>query len=71
MGLDRGILDFSGAAGHSVWQVDQAARSVLNSLLDLTDGEETVIWANRRAYVVTPATEDDIERIGCGYYCMD
>jgi hypothetical protein len=38
-------------------------------LLD-TDGEE-VIWIKDRAFVVRPATNEDIERIGKGYFILD
>ncbi|MGO4268227.1 hypothetical protein AB4Z22_00020 [Paenibacillus sp. TAF58] len=38
-------------------------------LLD-TDGEE-VIWIKDKAFVVRPATNEDIERIGKGYFILD
>ncbi|WP_192896537.1 hypothetical protein [Cohnella sp. AR92] len=44
---------------------------VLEQLHELQEGEETVIVIGDKAFVVTPATEDDIERIGRGYFCMD
>jgi len=40
-------------------------------LRTLKEGQETVIHINGRAYVVSVATEDDIERIGKGYFCID
>ena len=40
-------------------------------LLELKEGEETVIFIGGRAFIMTPATDDDIERIGNGYFCMD
>lgn len=47
------------------------ATSFLDPLAELQDGEETVIWIRGKALIVTPATPDDIERIGKGYFCMD
>ncbi|MBP1960867.1 hypothetical protein [Paenibacillus aceris] len=38
-------------------------------LLDTND--EEVIWIKDRAFVVRPATSDDIERIGKGYFTLD
>jgi hypothetical protein len=38
-------------------------------LLD-TNGEE-IIWIKDRTFVVRPATDDDIERIGKGYFTLD
>ncbi|MBA2943190.1 hypothetical protein HZF08_33510 [Paenibacillus sp. CGMCC 1.16610] len=40
-------------------------------LLDMKEGEENVIHINDRAFVISPATDDDIERIGKGYFCLD
>ena len=40
-------------------------------LLELEEGDETVIWIHGRAFIVTPATIDDIERIGKGYFCLE
>jgi hypothetical protein len=33
-------------------------------------GEE-IVWLEDRAFVVRPATDDDIERIGSGYCVME
>ncbi|WP_127580911.1 hypothetical protein [Paenibacillus koleovorans] len=38
-------------------------------LLQLED--EEIIWLHGKAFVISPATEDDIERIGKGFFCMD
>jgi hypothetical protein len=38
-------------------------------LLDTQD--EEIIWIQDRAFVVRPATAEDIERIGKGYFAMD
>ncbi|MDQ0874241.1 hypothetical protein QFZ77_002900 [Paenibacillus sp. V4I3] len=35
-----------------------------------TDDEE-VIWIKDRAFVIRPATDDDIERIGKGYFTLN
>ncbi|MDQ0888147.1 hypothetical protein QFZ81_003235 [Paenibacillus sp. V4I9] len=35
-----------------------------------TESEE-VIWIKDRAFVVRPATNEDIERIGKGYFILD
>ena len=40
-------------------------------LLQLGEGEEYVIYIKGRAFVVSPASDDDMERIGHGYYCLD
>ncbi|MEY9095384.1 hypothetical protein [Paenibacillus sp. RC84] len=33
--------------------------------------DEEIIWIGDRAFVIMPATETDIERIGKGYFVMD
>lgn len=33
--------------------------------------DEEIIWLNDKAFVVRPATDDDIERIGKGYFVME
>ncbi|KQX53923.1 hypothetical protein SAMN04487897_15111 [Paenibacillus sp. yr247] len=38
-------------------------------LLDTHD--EEIIWIKDRAFVIRPATDDDIERIGRGYFTLD
>jgi hypothetical protein len=43
----------------------------LDHLLELKEGEETIIFVGGRAFLISPATEDDIERISKGYFCMD
>lgn len=43
----------------------------LDSLTELGEGEETIIVIHGQPFVVKRATEDDIERIGKGYFCMD
>jgi hypothetical protein len=40
-------------------------------LLQLKEGEETIIIILGQPFVISKATEDDIERIGKGYYCLD
>lgn len=32
---------------------------------------EQIIWIKNRAFVIRPATEDDIERVGRGYFWLD
>ena len=44
---------------------------ILDNLVDLGEGEETIIIVKGEPFVVSRATEDDIERIGKGYFCMD
>lgn len=41
------------------------------NILQLKDHEQMVIWIEGRAFIVQPATADDIERINKGYFCMD
>jgi hypothetical protein len=33
--------------------------------------DEEIIWIKDRAFVVRPATEDDIERVGKGYFSLE
>ncbi|UKS27187.1 hypothetical protein LOZ80_38005 [Paenibacillus sp. HWE-109] len=40
-------------------------------IMDLKEGEEDVIHINGKSFVIVPATENDVERIGKGYYCLD
>jgi hypothetical protein len=40
-------------------------------ILNMTIGEETIVYLKGRPFVISPATEADIERIGHGYFCMD
>ncbi|CAM3708191.1 hypothetical protein COLU111180_04265 [Cohnella lubricantis] len=44
---------------------------ILDQLTELGEHEETIIVIQGQAFLVTRATEDDIERIGRGYFCMD
>lgn len=44
---------------------------LLDSLLELGEGEETVIVVHGQPFVVSKATEDDIERINRGHFCLD
>ncbi|WP_182301591.1 hypothetical protein [Cohnella cholangitidis] len=44
---------------------------LLDQLKDLKDGEETVLVVHGESFVVSRATDDDIERIGKGYFCLD
>lgn len=39
--------------------------------MSLKEGQEEVIYINGRAFVVSLATGDDIERIGKGFFVMD
>lgn len=43
----------------------------LDHLLELGEGEETIIVIHGQPFVVSRATEDDIERISRGYFCLD
>lgn len=40
-------------------------------LLELKEHEQEVIWISGRAFIIQPATEEDIERIEKGYFCID
>ncbi|WP_176444785.1 hypothetical protein [Paenibacillus herberti] len=40
-------------------------------LLKLEEGQEEVLIIGGRAFIVSPATEADIERIGKGFFCLD
>lgn len=40
-------------------------------LLQMKEYEQEVIWIKGRPFIVQPATNDDIERINKGYFCMD
>ncbi len=40
-------------------------------LMQMKLHEEDVIWINGKAFLVRPATDNDVERIGKGYFCMD
>ncbi|MEW9702851.1 hypothetical protein [Paenibacillus sp. SI8] len=40
-------------------------------ILNIKEGDEEVIYLQGKPFVITPATEDDVERIGKGYFCMD
>jgi hypothetical protein len=33
--------------------------------------EEEIVWIRGRAFVVKPATEEDIERVGKGYFALE
>lgn len=37
----------------------------------LKEGDEEIIHIKGRPFVITPATEDDIERIKKGFFVMD
>lgn len=40
-------------------------------LLQLQEGQEDIIIIKGRAFVISPATEDDIERVSKGFFVMD
>jgi hypothetical protein len=40
-------------------------------ILSLKEGEEDVIVIKGKPFVVSPATEADVERIGKGFFVMD
>jgi len=44
---------------------------ILDQLKELKEGEETVIIVHGQPFVVSRATDDDIERIEKGYFCLD
>ena len=45
--------------------------ATLKELEQLKPGEEAMLTIAEQTFVVTKATESDIERIGCGYICFD
>ncbi|WP_192043451.1 hypothetical protein [Paenibacillus lycopersici] len=50
---------------------EQAKFPFEEDILNLANGEEYVVFLRGRAFIIKPATNDDIERVGHGYYCMD
>jgi hypothetical protein len=48
----------------------KAARFPFEDYLLAAEDEE-IIWIQDRAFVVRPATEDDIERVGKGYFSLE
>jgi len=44
--------------------------TVINNLLKLKDDEEDIVIIQGRAFVVKPATEADVERVGKGYFWL-
>lgn len=40
-------------------------------IMSLKEGDEEIIILNGRAFLITPATEDDIERVSKGFFVMD
>lgn len=40
-------------------------------ILQLAPGQEFVVFIKGQPFIITPATDDEVERIGQGYYCMD
>lgn len=40
-------------------------------ILSMKEGDEEVIYIKGKAFVVSPATDHDIERINKGYFVMD
>jgi hypothetical protein len=44
---------------------------VLEQLRELEENEETVIVVGEEAFIVKRASNDDIERIGKGYFYLD
>lgn len=40
-------------------------------IMALKEGEEDVIFLNGKSFVIVPATESDVERIGKGFFVMD
>ncbi|WP_308637698.1 hypothetical protein [Paenibacillus silvisoli] len=37
----------------------------------LEEDEEMVVFINEQPFIIKKATDDEIERIGHGYFCMD
>lgn len=40
-------------------------------MAEMKIGDEDVFFIDGRSYVIAPATVDDVERIGKGYFCID
>jgi hypothetical protein len=46
-------------------------RAMAKRLSSLRIHEEAIMHINGRAYLITPATEDDLERVNRGFFVMD
>lgn len=44
---------------------------IVERLLKMQHHEEEIIWIGDRQFLVSPATEDDIERLTKGFESMD
>lgn len=40
-------------------------------LKNLSEGEKVVIFWNDRPYIIQAASDDDLEKIGQGYFCLN
>jgi hypothetical protein len=42
-----------------------------DDIMQLAPGQNYVIHLNGQAFIITPATDEAVEKIGHGFYCMD
>ncbi|GKU78557.1 hypothetical protein [Paenibacillus sp. L3-i20] len=46
-------------------------KELCEALKEIEIGEEMVWWNGCEPFIITRATDDDIERIGRGVFCLD
>lgn len=46
-------------------------QTIINNMLELKEGEEDIVIVQGLAFVVKPATEADVERVGRGYFVLE
>lgn len=40
-------------------------------ILNMQEHDEVVIWIKDKAFIVRPATDNEIERVNKGFFCTD
>lgn len=50
---------------------EKSLQSLCDALEELEIGEEIVWWNGDEPFIVARATDDDLERIGRGMFCID
>ncbi|MBH5316711.1 hypothetical protein I6N90_02665 [Paenibacillus sp. GSMTC-2017] len=54
------------------WKIDiKPTKELCEALKEIEVGEEMVWWNGSEPFIITRATDDDIERIGRGVFCLD
>jgi hypothetical protein len=51
--------------------MDQPKLVFEEHIMAMQPHEEEVIWIRGKAFLVRPASDNDIERVTKGYFCMD